>query len=232
MELVCSILRVVLLDQCQSQRMLTGRQINAEQRTPSIISTNWEPLSHVKGCVFRWRTHIFCINRRPGIVAWSESAPRAGVNFNLLSCACSGAVLCTLWGVASVLFPLFNSLCRPRKLSVGLSRLMRSGTMERFNDEGARLHFQTTFTGHNARLQFRTSPSTHMTIKQVHNKISDRVKKKLHRLFVAVEAVSLPWQPPPPLSCPTPFLTPGNSRQSGRILVVSVGAGQPLIWAR
>lgn len=94
---------------------------------------------------------------------------------------------------------LFNSLCRPRKLSVGLPRLMRSGTMERFNDEGARLHFQTTFTGHNASLQFLTSPSTHMTIKQVHNKISDRVKKKLHRLFVAVERVSLPWQPPPPL---------------------------------
>lgn len=68
--------------------------------------------------------------------------------------------------------------------------------MERFNDEGARLHFQTTFTGHNARLQFLTSPSTHMTIKQVHNKISDRVKKKLHRLFVAVERVLLPWQPP------------------------------------
>lgn len=130
---------------------------------------------------------------------------------------------------------LFNSLCRPRKLSVGQSRLMRSGTMERFNDEGARLHFQTTFTGHNACLQFLTSPSTHMTIKQVHNKISDRVKKKLHRLFVAVERVSLPWHPPPPpppLSCPTPCLTPGNSRQSGRILVVSVGAGQPLIWAR
>lgn len=30
----------------------------------------------------------------------------------------------------------------------------------------------------------------------------------------------------------TPFLTPGNSRQSGRVLVVSAGAAQPLIWAR
>lgn len=110
LELVCSILRVVLLDQCQSQRMLTGRQINAEQRNPSIISTNWEPLSHVKGYAFRRGTYIFCINRRPGIVAWTESAPRAGVRFNLLSSACSGAVLCTLWGVASVLFP-FLTVC-------------------------------------------------------------------------------------------------------------------------
>lgn len=33
---------------------------------------------------------------------------------------------------------------------------------------------------------------------------------------------------PPP---PTPFDTPGNSRQSGRILVGSAGAAPPLIWA-
>lgn len=129
-------------------------------------------------------------------MASTESGPRAGVKFNVLSCACSGAVLCSLWGVASVLFPIFTSLCRPRKLSVGLSRLMRSGTMERFNDDGGRLRFQTTLTGHTACLQFLTSPSTHVGIKQVHNKISDRVKKKLHRISVALERVSLPWQPP------------------------------------
>lgn len=129
------------------------------------------------------------------------------------------------------LFGFPFSQCRPRKLSVGQSRPMRSGTKENFTTRERVCTLSSNFTR-----QIVTCVPTvpHITGHSHEEKKANTLKfvtelnKKSCTDFLSLCNVSH-YHGSPPTPCPTPFLTPGNSRQSGRILVVSAGAGQPLI---
>lgn len=171
------------------------------------------------------RTPIFSISRASlwlqlseQVWSWISSRVRAQPRF------------CAVYEV----LPLFGfqfSQCRPRKLSVPVPSDAFRDNRE-FYDEAARLRFKTNFTGPIVTIPDITSHSRKNKTNTLKLNKKKSKKKKVAQTFChSVTCLITMAAPTPPARHPS-SLTPGNSRQSGRVLVVSVGAGQSLIWAR